>query len=66
MARNASAVVVFYAALAIVGTLLCFAITAAIPAIPTLDAAEYALFFMFAALNFSWLALRHISIAVDH
>ena len=66
MARNASAVVVFYAALAIVGTLLCFAVTVAFPAISTLEAAEYALFFMFAALNFSWLALRHISIAVDH
>lgn len=65
MARNATAVVIFYASLAIVGTLLCFAVTAAFPAVSTLEAAEYALFFMFAALNFSWLALRHISIAVD-
>jgi O-antigen/teichoic acid export membrane protein len=65
MARNATAVVIFYASLAIVGTFLCFAVTAAFPAISTLEAAEYALFFMFAALNFSWLALRHISIAVD-
>jgi len=65
MARNATAVVVFYASLANVGSLLCFVVTAALPAISTLEAAEYALFFMFAALNFSWLALRHISIAVD-
>jgi O-antigen/teichoic acid export membrane protein len=65
MARNATAVVVFYASLAIVGALLCFGVTAAFPAISNLEAAEYALFFMFAALNFSWLALRHISIAVD-
>jgi O-antigen/teichoic acid export membrane protein len=65
MARNATAVVIFYASLALVGTLLCFAVTVAVPAISALEAAEYALFFMFAALNFSWLALRHISIAVD-
>lgn len=65
MARNATAVVAFYTALSLLGTLLCFGVTAALPAIPLLDATEYALFFLFAALNFGWLALRHISIAVD-
>jgi O-antigen/teichoic acid export membrane protein len=65
LARSATAVVVFYAGLAMLGALVCFGITAALPVISTLNAAEYAMFFMFAALNFSWLALRHISIAVD-
>jgi O-antigen/teichoic acid export membrane protein len=65
MAHTATAVVVFYASLAVIGALLCFGVTAALPATSAVEAAEYALFFMFAALNFSWLALRHISIAVD-
>lgn len=65
MARTATAVVVFYASLAVIGALLCFGVIAALPGIPLMEAAEYALFFMFAALNFSWLALRHVSIAVD-
>ena len=65
LARTATAVVAFYTAISLIGALLCFGITAALPAVPMIDAAEYALFFLFAAFNFGWLALRHISIAVD-
>jgi len=65
MARTASSVVAFYTALSLIGTLLCFGVTAALPAVSTVEAAEFALFFLFAALNFGWLALRHINIAVD-
>ena len=63
-AHHATAVVLFYFLLTIVGAAICFVVTAA-HADSLLEAAEFALFFLFIALNLVWFALRNISIAVD-
>jgi O-antigen/teichoic acid export membrane protein len=62
-AGHATAVVLFYFALTVFGALLCFAFTARHSSM--LHAAEFALFFLFVALNLVWFALRNIAIAVD-
>lgn len=64
IARHATAVVAFYAALVLVGTLLCGGLMAAYRA-PLQEALEFGLFFAFTALTLVWFALRNISIAVD-
>jgi O-antigen/teichoic acid export membrane protein len=62
---QASAVVALYALLVLAGTLLCFAVMAARPAATPWQAAEFALFFSFCALNLVWFPLRNVSNAVD-
>ncbi len=65
MAGEAAAVVWLYTALVAAGGLICFAAMAAWPNVGSIRAAEFSLFFVFAALNLVWFALRNISIAVD-
>jgi O-antigen/teichoic acid export membrane protein len=62
---QSSAVVVLYAALVLVGTLVCFGVMAARPGATFGAALDYALFFTFAALNLVWFPLRNVSNAVD-
>ncbi len=64
-AAEASAVILFYVLLALGGSLTCFAVMAARPSFSLFDAADFALFFSYVALNLAWFTLRSISIAVD-
>jgi len=62
-AGHATAVVLFYFSLVVAGSLVCVLVTARHS--PMLHAVEFALFFLFVALNLVWFALRNIAIAVD-
>jgi hypothetical protein len=62
---QSSAVVLLYALIIAVGTVLCFAVMAAQPSVNAARAAEFALFFSFSALNLVWFPLRNVSSAVD-
>jgi O-antigen/teichoic acid export membrane protein len=64
-AHHATAVILFYVILAAVGSLACFGLMALRPSYTTLDAADFALFFLYVALNLAWFSLRSISISVD-
>jgi O-antigen/teichoic acid export membrane protein len=64
-AHQATAVIVFYAALAIAASCLCFAAALAQPSSTLRDAFELALFLLYIALNLAWTSLRSVSIAVD-
>ncbi len=64
-AGQAAAVVLFYVALAIAGSLGCFAVMLSRPTFAIGDAADFALFFLFVSLNLPWFCLRTIAIAVD-
>ena len=64
VAAHSSAVVLLYGLIVLAGTALCFAATASAQSTPW-QAAEYALFFSFSALNLVWFPLRNISNAVD-
>ncbi len=65
IAAQSTAVVAFYTFLTAVSVLLCAAIFAALPAVSAWNAMQFTLFFLFAALNFVWFALRNISVAID-
>ena len=60
---QSAAVVILYALIVLAGALACFAATAARTSPGA--AADYALFFAFAALNLVWFPLRNVSNAVD-
>ena len=64
-ARQATAVILFYALLAVAAALICFLVTLALPSATLLGAVELALFLLYIALNLAWSSLRNISIAVD-
>jgi hypothetical protein len=64
-ARQATAVVLFYALLAVAAAFICFIVTLALPSSTLLGAFELALFLLYIALNLAWSSLRNISIAVD-
>jgi hypothetical protein len=64
-AQHATAVVLFYVSLTVIGALLCFAVTAARVGNSLGEACEFGLFFLFITLNLVWFALRNIAIAVD-
>lgn len=64
-ARQATAVILFYAALAIAASVACFAVTLAQPSSALRGAFELALFLLYITLNLAWSALRSISIAID-
>ncbi len=64
-AHQATAVTLFYVAIAVTAALLCFIIALAQPAATFTTAAELALFLLSIALNLAWTSLRSISIAVD-
>jgi len=65
VAAQSSAVVLLYALIVLAGTLACFAVMALRPQVAPWQAAEFALFFSFAALNLVWFPLRNVSNAVD-
>jgi len=65
VAGHAGAVIVFYMSLVLAGTVLCFAFMAMRSGVSIREAAEFALFFLFVALNLVWFALRNIAVAVD-
>jgi O-antigen/teichoic acid export membrane protein len=62
---QSSAVVLLYGLIVLAGTALCFTVMASRPSGTLWQAAEFALFFSFAALNLVWFPLRNISNAVD-
>jgi O-antigen/teichoic acid export membrane protein len=64
-ARHATAVVLLYVIVALVGSLGCFGVMIVRPSYSILDAADFALFFLFVALNLAWFSLRSISVSVD-
>jgi len=64
-ARQATAVILFYVALALVASLVCFAVVLAQPSATPRGAAELALFLFYVAFNLVWFSLRSISISVD-
>jgi O-antigen/teichoic acid export membrane protein len=64
-ARQATAVGLFYLALVIAASLLCFVVAYSRPSATLLGASELALFLLAVALNLTWTLLRSLSIAVD-
>lgn len=64
-ARQATAVILFYALLAVAAALICFIVTLALPSGTLAGAGALALFLLYIALNLAWSSLRNISIAVD-
>ena len=64
-ARQATAVIVFYAAIAIAASIACFVIVLGFPSTTPGDAFTLALFLLYVALNLAWTSLRSLSIAVD-
>jgi O-antigen/teichoic acid export membrane protein len=64
-AGHATAVMTLYVLLAVAGSLACFGVMIARPTFSAQDAADFALFFLYVALNLAWFSLRSISIAVD-
>jgi O-antigen/teichoic acid export membrane protein len=64
-ARQATAVILFYALLGFAAALVCFAVRVAQPATGWRDAAELALFLLYITLNLAWFSLRTVSISVD-
>ncbi len=65
VAAQSSAVIMLYAVIVLVGTLVCYAVMLSRPAATLWQSAEFALFFSFAALNLVWFPLRNVSNAVD-
>jgi O-antigen/teichoic acid export membrane protein len=65
IARQATAIVLFYFGLVSSGALLCFLFMAIQTSTPLQEAVEFGLFFLLVALNLVWFALRYVSIAVD-
>ncbi len=63
--RQATAVGLFYVALAVAASLICFVVAFAQPSSAWLGATELALFLLAVALNLAWTLLRSLSIAVD-
>jgi O-antigen/teichoic acid export membrane protein len=64
-AREATAVVLLFAGLAIAASLICFAIASAQNGATIRSAFELAAFLLYVTLNLPWSALRSVSIAVD-
>jgi O-antigen/teichoic acid export membrane protein len=64
-ARQATAVILFYALLAGAAALACFVVMLAQPSSSLGNACELALFLLYIGLNLAWSALRSISIAID-
>lgn len=65
VAGQADALFAFYALLVTSAALLCFGILATRPSVALLDAAQYALFFLYCAINLAWFVLRNLSVATD-
>ncbi len=65
LAAQATALTLLYAALVVAGALTCFMAAPLVAKATWLGSAEFALFFLFAALNLPWFVLRNVSVAVD-
>ncbi len=65
IAAQANAIAIFYALLVAAGATVCFFVMLARPSASPWQAAEFALFFFFSALNLAWFVLRNVSVAVD-
>jgi O-antigen/teichoic acid export membrane protein len=65
VAAQTSAIVTLYIALALVGALVCFIVMFWLRSVGWLQSLQFALFFVFTALNLAWFALRNIAVAVD-
>lgn len=65
VAAQTSAIVTLYIALALVGAVVCFFAMSWLRPGGWLQSLQFALFFVFTALNLSWFALRNIAVAVD-
>jgi len=64
IAGQSVAVLCVYMTAALAGTAICFVVMAA-GSSPLLHALEFALFFLFVALNLVWFVIRFVSVAVD-
>jgi O-antigen/teichoic acid export membrane protein len=64
-ARQATALILFYAALAIAASLVCFVAALAQHSSTLRGAFELALFLLYVTLNLAWSSLRSVSIAID-
>ena len=65
LAAQATALTLLYAALVGAGALVCFVAAPLVAKATWVGSAEFALFFLFAALNLPWFVLRNVSVAVD-
>ena len=65
LAAQATALTLLYAALVGAGALTCFMAAPLVAKATLLGSAEFALFFLFAALNLPWFVLRNVSVAID-
>ena len=65
LALQANAIVLLYALMALTGTALCFVVARIALSASTLTAFEFAMFFLFSALNLVWFVQRNLSVAVD-
>jgi O-antigen/teichoic acid export membrane protein len=65
VARQATAVIAFYVALAVAASLVCFPIAYFRTGVTAREAADFALFLLYITLNLGWFSLRTLSIAVD-
>jgi O-antigen/teichoic acid export membrane protein len=65
LAAQATALTLLYAALVGAAALVCFVAAPLVAKATWLGSAEFALFFLFSALNLPWFVLRNVSVAVD-
>lgn len=65
VARQATAVIAFYVALAVGASLVCFPIAYFKTGAAAREASDFALFLLYITLNLGWFSLRTLSIAVD-
>lgn len=65
IARQATSVVAFYAGIVIACVVACVLVVSVLPGLSAWQSTQYSLYFLFAALNFIWLPLRNVSLAVD-
>ncbi len=65
IAKQATAIVTLYFAVAAVATLICFGLLVGHFNYSFADSSELTLFFAFNAMNLPWVALRYFSIAID-
>jgi len=65
VAAQTSAIVSLYIVLAIIGAIVCFFAMSWLRSTDWLQSLQFALFFVFTALNLAWFALRNVAVAVD-
>jgi len=65
VAAQTSAIVTLYIGLALLGAVVCFFVMSWLRPDGWLESLQFALFFVFTALNLAWFALRNVAVAVD-